>query len=64
MRLVGTSIFYWLMAFFVRFSTRGVQKHHKNLLEKVHVKRVEGGKQSCHFFLRFLFYRVFGRFSA
>jgi hypothetical protein len=25
---------------FVRFSTRGVQKHHKNVLEKIHVKNV------------------------
>jgi hypothetical protein len=30
--------FYFLWRFFVRFSTRGVQKHHTNFLEKVHVK--------------------------
>jgi hypothetical protein len=56
---------------FVRFSTRGVQKHHKNFLWGVHVKSFfekveEKGKKtfSLSSFPSALFYRVFGRFSA
>jgi hypothetical protein len=56
------------MAFFVRFSTRGVQKHRKNFLGEVNVKNQIPKKLRKNFFpavfsLRF-FYRVFGRFSA
>jgi hypothetical protein len=54
---------------FVRFSTRGVQKHHKNVLGEVHVenflpKKVEKKTFSCRLSPFDSFYRVFGRFSA
>jgi hypothetical protein len=53
---------------FVRFSTRGIQKHHKNFLKKVDVTnflQAEGKKlYSCRFFPSICFNRVFGRFSA
>jgi hypothetical protein len=45
---------------FVRFSTRGVQKHHKNVLGKVHVKSFWPKNEK----IKKKPYRVFGRFSA
>jgi hypothetical protein len=45
---------------FVRFSTRGVQKHQKQIL----AEKVERKKKSCRISSSALFYRVFGRFSA
>jgi hypothetical protein len=55
---------------FVRFSTRGVQKHHKNVLGKIHVKKFwpkklrEKKRFSCLLFPSICFYRIFGRFSV
>jgi hypothetical protein len=55
---------------FVRFSTRGVQKHHKTLFggktcQKLLAEKVEEKKLfSFRLFPPILFYRVFGRFSA
>jgi hypothetical protein len=55
---------------FVRFSTRGVQKHQKRNLGEVHVKscwpkKLRGKKTfSLSSFPIDFFYRVFGRFSA
>jgi hypothetical protein len=50
----------------VRFSTRGVQKHHKTFwgksMPKRFAKKVE--KKILSFFPFDLFRRVFGRFSA
>jgi hypothetical protein len=54
----------------VRFSTRGVQKHHKTLFggstcQKLLAEKVEEKKLfSFRLFPSILFYRVFGRFSA
>jgi hypothetical protein len=48
-----------LCGVFVRFSTRGVQKHHKNFLGKIHVKNFWPKKLRKTFFLAF-----FGRFSS
>jgi hypothetical protein len=52
----------------VRFSTRGVQKHHKklfgeNLCQKLLAEKVEK-KKSFRLFPSNFVYRVFGRFSA
>jgi hypothetical protein len=55
---------------FVRFSTRGVQKHYKKVFgespcQKLLAEKVEKKKSfSCRLFPSILFYRVFGRFSA
>jgi hypothetical protein len=56
---------------FVRFSTRGVQKHHTPLHVKnfwLLAKKVENFFLShrfpCRLFPSIFFYRVFGRFSA
>jgi hypothetical protein len=59
---------------FVRFSTRGVQKHHKTLFggntcQKLlaEKEKVEEKKLFSYFLSSFpidLFYRVFGRFSV
>jgi hypothetical protein len=56
---------------FVRFSTRGVQKHHKTLFwgntcQKLLAEKVERKKKLVSFrlFPSIFFYRVFGRFSA
>jgi hypothetical protein len=40
----------FVCVFFVRFSTRGVQKHHKNFLGEVHVKSLLPKKMRKHFF--------------
>jgi hypothetical protein len=54
----------------VRFSTRGVQKHHKNFLGEIHVKNFWPKKLrkkkllSFRIFPSIFFYRGFGRFSA
>jgi hypothetical protein len=60
---------FFLNGVFVRFSTRGVQKHHRPFLEKVMSKTFaqKNEKKVCVvFFLRssIFFYHVFGRFSA
>jgi hypothetical protein len=55
---------------FVRFSTSGVQKHHKTLFggntcQKLLAEKVEEKKLfSFRLFPSIFFYRVFGRFSA
>jgi hypothetical protein len=55
---------------FVRFSTRGVQKHHKKRFggspcQKLLAEKVEKKKLfSCRIFPSIFFNRVFGRFSA
>jgi hypothetical protein len=56
---------------FVRFSTRGVQKHHKTLFwgntcQKLLAEKIERKKKlfSFRLFPSIFFYRVFGRFSA
>jgi hypothetical protein len=64
------ALFFFNYGVFVRFLTRGVQKHHKkrfgeNPYQKLLAKKVERKKT---FFLSFFpidfFYRVFRRFSA
>jgi hypothetical protein len=74
---VGTCLFFFFLGVFfspsangvfVRFSTRRVQKHRKNIFGEVHVKKVlpkklRETKNPVVCFLRFC-YRVFGRFSA
>jgi hypothetical protein len=50
---------------FVRFSTRGVQKHHKNFFGEVHVKNLLPKKVKGEFFLPVVFFlRFFTRFFA
>jgi hypothetical protein len=55
---------------FVRFSTRGVQKHHKKLFgenpcQKLLAEKVEKKNLfSFRLFPSISFYRVFGRFSV
>jgi hypothetical protein len=55
---------------FVRFTTRGVQKRHKNLsggspCQKLLAKKAEGERDfSCRISPSIFFNRVFGRFSA
>jgi hypothetical protein len=70
---VGTSpLFLLILRFFygvfVRFSTRGVQKHHKKLFgespcQKLLAEKVEIFFSFC-LFPSIFFNRVFGRFSA
>jgi hypothetical protein len=57
----SVSTFLFFYGVFVRFSTRGVQKHHKNFLWKVHEK-VEGKNTSflSSFPIDFFLNRVFG----
>jgi hypothetical protein len=57
---------------FVRFSTRGAQKHHlklfwENLCQKLLAEKVESREKELFFLSSFpfdFFNRVFGRFSA
>jgi hypothetical protein len=68
--LLFFNFFNFFYGVFVRFSTRGVQKHHKKLFgespcQKPLAEKVE--KKTLFSFSLFpsiLFYRVFGRFSA
>jgi hypothetical protein len=63
-------LYFYFYGVFVRFSTKGVQKHHncflrENPCQKLLAEKVEE-KKTC-FLSSFpfdLFYRVFGRFSA
>jgi hypothetical protein len=66
-------LFFFLRIFngvFVRFLTKGVQKHYKNVLGEIHVKNFWPKKLrkkprfSCRFFPSICFYRVVGCFSA
>jgi hypothetical protein len=67
---VLTFIFNFFYGVFVRFSTRGVQKHHKKLFaeslcQKPLAEKVEKKKRfSFRLFPSNFFYRVFGRFST
>jgi hypothetical protein len=66
------ALFLFVYGVFVRFSTRRVQKHHKNFLGKSMSKPLAEKVVKTKNFFPFVFshrpsicfYRVFGRFSA
>ena len=59
------NFFNFFYGVFVRFSTRGVQKHHKKLFGKIHVKNLWPKKLRKKNFFPFIFsHGVFVRFST